>query len=92
MSATSGQGWSSGLCKLPGGRDWPAFWWVALDLVPLMFRAKSGGMLWDVCGLSMTLGSLSADEWIFVPVLLVVWHGAFNTGACKHLGGAWSWS
>ena len=41
-----------------------------------------------VSELSMTLGSLSANEWGCVPVLLVVWHGASSTGACWPLGGA----
>ena len=46
------------------------------------------GCLWAY----MTLGSLSADGWVCVPVLLVVWCGAFSTGACRLLGGARSWS
>ena len=36
----------------------------------------------------MTLGSLSANGWGCVPVLLVVWHGVSSTGACWPLGGA----
>ena len=52
----------------------------------------SGGVFWGVCGLSMTLGSLSADGCVCVPVLLFVWHGAFSTRACRQLGGARSWS
>ena len=52
-----------------------AFWWVELDLSPLIDRATSVGVFWGVCGLSMTLGSLYADGWVCVPVLLVVWHG-----------------
>ena len=51
----------------------------------------SGGVFWGVCGLSMTSGSLSADGWVCVPVLLVVWHGAFSNGACRQWGGAGSW-
>ena len=66
----------------------PVFWWVGLDLVPLVGRATSGGVFWGVCELSMTLGSLSANGWCCVPVLLVVWHGACSTGACCPLGGA----
>ena len=50
----------------------PVFWWVELDLVPLMSRAMSGGVFWGVCEVSTTLGSLSADRWVCVPVLLVV--------------------
>ena len=64
----------------------PVFWWVELDIVPLMGRAVSGGVFWDVCELSTTLGSLSVDGWVCVPVLLVVWHEAFSTGACRQLG------
>ena len=40
--------------------------------------------VWGVCEL-MILGSLSANGWCCVPVLLVVWHGASSTGAC------WLW-
>ena len=69
----------------------PALWWVELDLVPLMGRAMSGGAFWGVCELSMTLGSLSADGWVCVPVLLAVWHEASSTGGCWLLGGARSW-
>ena len=66
-------------------------WWMELDLVLLMGRATSGGVFWWVCELNMTLG-LSADGWVCVPVLLVVWHEASNTGACRQLGGYRSWS
>ena len=58
------------------------FWWLGLDLVQLVGRAASGGVFLSVCELSMTLGSLSANRWGCVPVLLVVWHGASSTGAC----------
>ena len=57
------------------------FWWVGLDLVFLVGRAMAGGVFWGVCELSVTLGSLSANGWGCVPVLLVVWHGASSTGA-----------
>ena len=60
----------------------PVFWWVELDLVPLMGRAVSGGVFWGVCEISMTLGSLSANGWGCVPVLLLVWHEASSTGGC----------
>ena len=50
----------------------PVFWWVGLDLVPLMGRAAFGGVFWGVCELSVTLGSLTANGWGCVPVLLVV--------------------
>ena len=66
----------------------PVFWWVGLDLVFLVGRAMSGGVFRGVCELSMILGSLSANRWVCVPVLLVVWHGASSTGACWLWGGA----
>ena len=50
----------------------PVFWWVRLDLVFLVGRTMSGGVFWGVCELSMILGSLSANGWSCVPVLLVV--------------------
>ena len=50
----------------------PAFCWVELSLFPLMSRAVPGGVFWGVCDLSMTLGSLCADGWFCVPVLLVL--------------------
>ena len=48
-----------------------------------------GGVFWGVCELSMILGSLSANGWGCVPVLLVVWHGVSSTGAFLAIG--WSW-
>ena len=39
----------------------PVFWWMGLDLVFLMGRAVSGGVLWGVCEVIMILGSLSAN-------------------------------
>ena len=50
----------------------------------------SGGVFWGVCELSMILGSLSANGWGWVPVLLVVWYGVSSTGACWSLSGAGS--
>ena len=64
------------------------FWWMKLDLIFLVGWAASGGVFGGVCELSMTLGSLSANGWGCVPVLLVVWHGTCSTGACWPLGGA----
>ena len=69
----------------------PVFWWVELDLVLLMDRALSDGVFWGVCELAMTLGSLSADGWACVLVLLVVWHEVSSIGACGQLGEARSW-
>ena len=68
----------------------PVFWWLGLYLVLLVGRAASGGVFWSVCDLSLTLGSLSANGWGFVPVLVVVWHGTSSTGPNWALGGAWS--
>ena len=63
---------------------------MGLDLVFLVVRAASAGVFWGVCELSMTFGSLSANDWGCVPVLQVVWPGASSTGACWPLGGAGS--
>ena len=60
----------------------PVFWCIRLDLVFLVARTKSGVVFWGVCELIMILGSLSANGWAYVPVLLVVWHGVSSTGAC----------
>ena len=58
------------------------FWGMGLDLVSLVSRAVSSGVFWGVSELSVILGSLSANGWDCVPVLLVVWHGASSTEAC----------
>ena len=68
----------------------PVFWWMRLDLVFLVGRTTSGVVFWDVCDLIMTLGSLSANGWGCVPVLLVVWHKVSSTVACWSLSGALS--
>ena len=68
----------------------PVFWSMRLDLFFLVARAESGGVFWGVCGLSVILGSLSANGWACVPVLLVVWHGVCSTRACWSLGRAGS--
>ena len=60
----------------------PVFWQTRLDLFFLVGRTESGGVFWGVCELIMILGSLSANGWDCVPVLLVVWHGVSSTGAC----------
>ena len=49
----------------------PVFWWMRLDLVFLVVRTASGSVFWGAFGL-MILGSLSANGWSCVPVLLVV--------------------
>ena len=38
----------------------PVFWWVKLDLVPLMRIAMSSCVFYGICELIMALGSLSA--------------------------------
>ena len=49
-------------------------WWVEFSLVPLLGR----GMFVGACELSVALSTLSADEWVCVPVLLVVWPKDFQ--------------
>ena len=66
----------------------PVFWWMRQDLVFLVGRTTSGAVFWGVCGLIMILGSLSANGWGCVPVLLVVWHRVSSTVACWSLSGA----
>ena len=50
----------------------PVSWWMRLDLVFLVGRTMSSGVFWGVYDLIMILGSLSANGWGCVPVLLVV--------------------
>ena len=66
----------------------PVFWWMGQDLVFLVGRAASSGVFWGVCELSMILGSLSANGWGCVPVLLVVWHRVSSTVDFWLLNGA----
>ena len=68
----------------------PVFWWMRLDLVFLVSRTASSGVFWDECDLIMILGSLSANGWGCVRVLLVVWHRVPSTVACWSLSGAGS--
>ena len=67
----------------------PMFWWMRLDLVFLVGRTACSGVFWGVCEL-MILGSLCANGWGCVPLLLVVWHRVSSTLACWLLGGAGS--
>ena len=60
----------------------PVFWWMRLDLIFLVGRSTSGGVFWGFCGLIIILGSLSANGWGCVPVLLVFLHGVSCTVAC----------
>ena len=64
---------------------------MRLDLVFLVGRTMSGGVFWGVCDLIMILGSLSANGWSCVPVLLVVWPRVSSTVACWLLSGAGSY-
>ena len=72
----------------------PVFLWdtvlVELDLVPLMGIATSSGIFGSVFELSMSLGSLCANRWSCVPVLL----GAKCPAGCwelsGQLGGTWA--
>ena len=68
----------------------PVFWWMRLDLVFLVGRTASSGVFWGVCELILILGSLSANGWACVPVLLVVWYGVSSNVACRLLSGAGS--
>ena len=63
---------------------------MRLDLVFLVGRTLSGGDFLGVCELIMILGSLSANGWNCVPVLLVVWHRVSSTVACWLLSRAGS--
>ena len=69
----------------------PVFWWMRLDLVFLVCRSASGGVFGGVCDFIMILGSLSANGWGCVPLLLVVWHRVSSTVACWSLSRARSW-
>ena len=64
--------------------------WIRLHLVFLVGRTVSGGVFQGVCELIVILGSLSANGWGCVPVLLLVWNGVSSTGACWSLNGAGS--
>ena len=68
----------------------PVLWWMRLDLVFLVGRAASGGVFWGACDLIMILGSLSANGWGCVSVLLVVWHRVSSTVASWSLSEAGS--
>ena len=68
----------------------PVFWWIKVNLVFLMGSTTSCGLFWGACDFIMILGILSADRWVCVPVLLVVWHRVSSTGAFWSLGGAGS--
>ena len=66
------------------------FWWMRLDLVFLVGRTTPSGVFWGVCDLIMILGSLSANGWGCILVLLVVWHRVSSTVACWSFSGVGS--
>ena len=68
----------------------PVLWWMRLDLAFLVGRTSSSGAFWGVCDLIMILGSLSANGWGCVPVLVVVWNRVSSTVAFWSLSGAGS--
>ena len=68
----------------------PVFWWMKLDLVFLVGRTVSGGVVLGVCELITILGNLSSNAWGCVPVLVLVWHRVFSTVACWFLSGVGS--
>ena len=59
----------------------PVFWRMRPYLVFLVGRTTSSRVFGGVCDLIMILGSLSANGWGCVPVLLVVWHRVSSTVA-----------
>ena len=69
----------------------PVLWWMRLDLFFLLGRTKSGVVFCGVSDLIMIFGSLSANGWGCVPVLLVVYHRVSSTLACWSLSGAGCW-
>ena len=66
------------------------FWWMSLNLFFLMGRTAFCSVFLGVCDLIMILGSLSANGWGCVPVLLIVWHRVSSAVACWSLSGAGS--
>ena len=63
-----------------------AHWWVELDPVPLVGRARSSGMSRSGCEPRKTLGSLSVDMWDCVPTLLVVYPEASQHWSLQAVG------
>ena len=63
--------------RLPGGGDWCLC--LVDEAVSCLSAFTSGGVFGGVCDLIMILGSLSANRWDCVPVLLVVWHTVSST-------------
>ena len=63
------------------------FWLTDMDLLSLKGSTVSSSRFWDVYGLDMALGSLSASVQCYVSVLLKDYVGYLATGACWPLGG-----
>lgn len=71
-----------GLCRLFWGEGLvPVLWWVELSLPSDGQGCVQMGYFGGICELSMTLGSLYADEWGCIPILLVVWYEVSSTGS-----------
>ena len=69
----------------------PVLWSLRLNLVFLVGRSTSCGVFWGACDLIMIFGSLSANGWVCIPVLVVVWHRVSSTGVSWSLSGGGSW-
>ena len=61
-----------------------------MDPVFLVGRTVPSGVFGGVCDFIMILGSLSANGWDGVPVLLVVWHRVSSTVTFWSLSGVGS--
>ena len=66
-----------------------SLWWVELGFDLLMGSVMSLCVFGGGCELSITLGSLSADEWDCVPLLLVVQPEAFQHWSLQAVGQGW---
>ena len=60
------------------------FRWMGLNLVFLVTAPSLVVCFGGVCELSMILGSLSANGWGCVPLLLVVWHRVSSLELVSH--------
>ena len=61
----------------------PVFLWMRLDLVFLVGKTMSNSVFWGVSDIILIFGSLSANWWVCVPVLLVVsCHIFIGTNTC----------
>ena len=61
------------------------FWWLSMDIVFLVCKITSIGVLCSACELIMILDSSSANGWVCVPVFLIVLHRVSSTVACWSL-------